>query len=579
MATLSKKRAGELVRQICGTLASYPEGLQSRALFDQLEGRFQLGESEPGSLGLPHVLRLGDVAVEASRPQIKAGWLVFRNDHWSLTETGRDAHAHIIDPEAFMDAAARRSVKGWLAVKFPRVYSAGYRAKYQANVELRLLRQHGLGRLIGRREQNAGGQQISWQDILPVQPLQEISVPGLQLLAEEALSDYLSSNRIPYTDCGRVIYLPAASVKASPFQSAMPRYPRELGLLITRNSRDLRHVGQRSETTAADDADRNHLALMANLLFSKGLGPRVYNLMEIQCGERSFTACAIERTNPAPLADSDLAAGMNEIRNMERQGLIRCAAATDGEQIGDVVSGCRAMGDEAGRFQWMAIQDLTLGDYDIFLSSVVAEAAGESHWGDKSVFRGWQYLYQSVPGVRLPGKRSTDDRIVALNQLMATAEVSVEKKVVLDIGCNLGMMMAQYLKIGADWCHGWDRASVAGHAEKLLLALGCTRFSVTGGDIDGAHHIEEDLPDLLKSSLEGCVISYLAVRGPLGWIDSLRTIPWSFMIYEGHEEEGEEDFNRHMSQLRRLVSFEIAAETSYQDGDCTERKVAILKRA
>ena len=76
--------------------------------------------------------------------------------------------------------------------------------------------------------------------------------------------------------------------------------------------------------------------------------------------------------------------------------------------------------------------------------------------------------------------------------------------------------------------------------------------------------------DFLRPALEGCVISYLAVRGPLGWLNSLRTIP--HLIYEGHEDETEEDFNRHMGQLRALVPFRIAASGVYSDGDCDKRR-------
>src|SRR5262249_22813043 len=264
---------------------------------------------------------------------------------------------------------------------------------------------------------------------------------------------------------------------------------------------------------------------------------------------------------------ADQAAGLRE---MESKGLIEAASNRPFSSKPSAHNGSTSKGTRRGP-GYPALLGFHVRDYTPFLSEVASDAASASHWGDKSLFRGWRYLYQSVPGLQMAGRRSTDDRVLAIKRLMESAGVSVEGRLVLDVGCNIGMMMAQYLKLGAKWCHGWDQAHITPHSEKLLLALGCTRFSVSGGDLDAGKRIEEDIADFLRPALEGCVISYLAVRGPLGWLNSLKTIPWSHLIYEGHEDETEEDFNRHMGQLRALVPFRIAASGVYSDGDCDKR--------
>jgi len=50
------------------------------------------------------------------------------------------------------------------------------------------------------------------------------------------------------------------------------------------------------------------------------------------------------------------------------------------------------------------------------------------------------------------------------------------------------------------------------------------------------------------------------------------------LIYEGHEDETEDDFKRHMEQLRAVVPFRIAATGVYSDGDCDDRRLAVLLR-
>jgi hypothetical protein len=194
------------------------------------------------------------------------------------------------------------------------------------------------------------------------------------------------------------------------------------------------------------------------------------------------------------------------------------------------------------------------------------------------LLRGGSYLYQSIPGVRLPSRRRIEDRIGPLHELLNSAGVSVERRLVLDFGCNIGMMMAQYLKLGAGWCHGWDRAAVTPHTERMLLSLGCTRFSLTGCDIEASRAVESDLPEFLDPLLKSSVISYLAVRGHLGWLDALARIPWTFLIYEGHEDETQEQFESFMGELKQQIRFQVRGVRDYRDGDSDPRTLAVLVR-
>jgi hypothetical protein len=161
---------------------------------------------------------------------------------------------------------------------------------------------------------------------------------------------------------------------------------------------------------------------------------------------------------------------------------------------------------------------------------------------------------------------------------MEKVGVSVQDKLVLDVGCNLGLLMSQYLKLGAFWCHGWDFPTVVAHTETMLGALGCTRFSSSGAQIDRALPVRENLPEFLRPKLDGCVISYVAIRRHIGWLDALGDIPWSFMIYEGHKPDSEADFSRHIQEISELAGC-TAATTAW---DCEKgsrpRPLAIFVR-
>jgi len=162
-----------------------------------------------------------------------------------------------------------------------------------------------------------------------------------------------------------------------------------------------------------------------------------------------------------------------------------------------------------------------------------------------------------------------------IDRMMDKHGMSLDGKLVLDVGCNIGMAMAEYIKRGAKWCHGWDMPKMAGHAGKLLPALGCTRFSVTGGLIEKQQCLEDDVKSFVQGDLGGCVISYLAVRLHIGWIDSLKSIRWSYLIYEEHQGD---DFESDMKDFAEIIDFEILEATQYSDGLSGDRTVALLKR-
>jgi hypothetical protein len=268
------------------------------------------------------------------------------------------------------------------------------------------------------------------------------------------------------------------------------------------------------------------------------------------------------------------------LRALHDQGIVKVILPEgfDDPEFECPTCGNNALVDSAGQFRYIDFQNFLLGDYENFLTRLATEAGEQTHFGDTALLRGGRYLYQSVPGVSLPAKRDVGNRMKTLVRLFREANVTVADRVVLDVGCNIGMMMAQYLKLGAKWCHGWDRATTTLHTERMLLALGCTRFSTTPGDITPTQPMMTDVPEHVARSLAGCAISYLAIRGHVNWLEGLRDIPWSFMIYEGHEGETYKDFEFYLTELRTIANFELGPVATYVDGDSEERTVAILLR-
>jgi hypothetical protein len=574
MGAETRVHTGRLVRKVFALLMEHPEGLPIRAILDHIGETDDLSEKQTDRF--EEVMR-GCVA------PIKAGWLEAGRHHLTVSEQGKDAFARYEDPAEFLQEAGRRSAKGWLSVNFPKQYYRAGKFKDQLVAEVRAARRIGISGLMGMALGNAA----PWEQILPIQKARVVEIDELSFEGVEALLSYLQSNDLKFNEGGHAVYLTPAAFQSSVFAKVASQYPPDAGLKIVKGQGGIDETGYINEPTKGDSRihlklvhSHRHLTLVSNLLNAKGVGPRLYDLIEMEGNDCRWTAYVIQHVSgPVPSVE-ECERGLDKLRALEAEGLLKVLLP---EGFNDEEFDCPSCSDNAftnedGHFQYIDFQNFVLTNYESYLRTVALDATDASHFGDGSVLRGGKYLYQSVPGLTLPSKRSIDQRMQVFREALTAAGVAVENRLVLDVGCNIGMMMGQYLKLGARWCHGWDRKHLVPHTEKLLLALGCTRFSTTGTDISASQPLQENVPDFLKKYLDGCVVSYLAVRGHLGWLDELATLPWKFMIYEGHEGETQEDFEEYLKEFSARTSFRVGHLTSYVDGDSDERTLAILVR-
>lgn len=572
MQQTKRRHTGVLVRGLFEVLLTHPDGLPIDAALQTCLPRGSNSENR----------RLGEQLLRGCVAPMKAGWLKLNGNGFVVSEEGKLAYQQYTDPDDFLLRASKHSLRGWMAVHFPESYFFLGKLRDQFASEYRVAKRIGVKNLF----EKAIGTPASWQEVLPLQAARRIDIPGLELSKLDAFLSDLKQSGLAYGAGGHAVYLPPATIRNTALRELSKYYPHNAGLKI------VRHPGGLADSVYVYKGDGEsrlhlrmihnlrHLTLVANLLCVNGVGPRLHDLIELQCGDHLWTAFVVQHVEK-PLTSMDVCEqGIKALRDLEHRNLLKVILPSGFEdaefQCPDCAGNAFMTADE--EFRYIDFQNFALTGYGEFLKSVALEAAEASHFGDKSILRGGRYLYQSVPGVPLPGKRNPETRMQVLRELMKNAGVSVENRLVLDIGCNVGMMMAQYLKAGALWCHGWDQEVVVPHTEKLLYALGCTRFATTGGVITQATDLQGHLASHLKPHLEGCVVSYLAVRGHINWLDALKEIPWAFMIYEGHEGETTEQSLRYLEEFNKTVPFRIAAHGEYADGDSEPRTVAILIR-
>ena len=153
----------------------------------------------------------------------------------------------------------------------------------------------------------------------------------------------------------------------------------------------------------------------------------------------------------------------------------------------------------------------------------------------------------------------------------------MQGRVVLDIGCNAGLMLYSALGEGAVWAMGWDRPQITDAAQQLLFSLGASRFHLQDADINPAYPLYEDIPEHIKGSLAESVVFYFSVRQHIGLLEDLQQIPWRVLLYEGHQGEKLEDVPALLADwLTDQVT--LGASMYIGDGDSESRPFCILIR-
>jgi restriction system protein len=106
MAEITRRRTGELLRELFSILMATPDGLRASDALRTLVGRVTLTKYEAdvyesGGRRFEKIVRFATVDC------VKAGWLMKDKGIWNITDEGRKAYAELNDPEAFYRRACK----------------------------------------------------------------------------------------------------------------------------------------------------------------------------------------------------------------------------------------------------------------------------------------------------------------------------------------------------------------------------------------------------------------------------------------------------------------------------------------
>lgn len=410
-----------------------------------------------------------------------------------------------------------------------------------------------------------------WQSVLPVQRPSKVSVQGADIIAWCRSQDLAQGHD--------AWYLSPSQWEASPLGFFRSRYPSNAGIKVAKNEAGVEgaYMVASAGRAMAQKRAHNHLhqSVAWNFFHLNGVAPRLYDLLEINGRTAAYV---VEHLEAEPLHPGDCQEMVGRLKGLVEKGRAEFVSSYGWENADFQEPDCNGNLIRSGdRLAYVDIHNFALRNYDKTLREVALAASSASHFGGQSGVLGGKFLYQEVPGVKLPAKRSPSSRMRTYDKLLAEAGISLEGKVMFDIGCNLGLMGAEYLRRGAHWVHGWDMPYAIDGAYSTLMSIGCTRFSQTAGPFGPETRLFEQLPEHLKATRpEDGIVSYLAIRGHVNWLPGLRELPWRYMIYEGHQND--EELSVYLDQLQQLVPVRLVTSGSVSDALSASRDSAIIER-
>ncbi len=404
------------------------------------------------------------------------------------------------------------------------------------------------------------------------------------------LVTYLDSQKIKYGEGAFSIYL-GPSEKRILFPDIAHNYPPKTGLKIIKKFGEPNKVKyanvdlmpKSSRVAIAQLPTPIEQVALVNYMADLNFFPYCYDMVRLKLSKKCVcTAYIVEHIEGGQATKDECEMFLRKLqRELEKKdiGLIlpnwknhldfRCPDA-NANLIKDRYS---------SELRYVDFQNFFFVNKDGLLRKKLREACKGTHYGESMLIMGGRHLYQSVPGFSKLSKRKTDERFNTIVAMLQSQNISFEERVVIDIGCNLGMLLAKCLSIGARWGIGFDRPEVIKHSRSILSLIGCSRISLFPVELDENTNIDEYLPEWLqKSQLDQTVIFYLAVRRELGFIKALKNLSWSVMVYEGHQNETIEETKGYLEDFANNVKAKLVMCQMYQDGTTTPRSLALLRR-
>lgn len=407
----------------------------------------------------------------------------------------------------------------------------------------------------------------------------------------EDLKSLLKNSNILFNEGGNTIYIPPQQRLEKLFGNMVMFYPPDAGFKILKHFQPpdkAKYVGGGPYIGQGDSYIRrvltgsiNDQIDAANVLHRFQVGPALYDVAEIITDEVSMTCFVVQHVHGVSPNEKEHEEFLNKL-SILINGDTFALVPPEGLKFIDFKSpDCNRnliKSNETAKLMYVDFQQFIVRDKKKMIDQILLESKNELHFGDTRLFRGGKYLYQSIPGTLNIGKRDIEKRWSFIKKLLQDSGVEVSKRIVLDIGCNAGMMLSCALAEGALWGLGWDSSSVVIQAKRLNSVLGNTRVNFFGANLSESYCISRDIPERFNLLLNNSIIFYLAVWKHFGFMSDLAKIPWKAIVFEGHDGDTFEKLSDKLLKIQSEWNCKITVKSEIRDGDCGTRPIAVFVR-
>jgi hypothetical protein len=425
--------------------------------------------------------------------------------------------------------------------------------------------------------------------------LQEIRQrPQPLLLDLDNVSNYselrvsLAQKNVRFSEGKHTIYVPPQDEF---FKIAGPNadlYPPDAGFKLLKRFTPLEHAnylvdGYRQPVIRAMMGQLENQADAAGFLYSYRLGPRLYDLVEIQSSCFKTGCFVVQHIDGESPSKDEWAGFMQRMKHtIEHLGKSVMILRPEGWEHCDFAPpncGGNLLRRADGTLFYIDFQQFSVVDKAAIIADILEDSTQTFHFGaTRRVFGSKPYLYQSIPGLVRAAKRDVQERWKVFHKLLTDSDIDIEGRCVLDICCNMGMFMSLSLASGARIGLGWDLPEVAAQAERLQCIIGNTRILFFPAQLDSDYKLSKDIPNWLARDVSDSIVFYLAAWRHVGLISDLASIPWCALIFEGHQEDSEEETIQLFSEMESLWGCRLVSQTTINDGDSEVRAVALFVR-
>ena len=225
--------------------------------------------------------------------------------------------------------------------------------------------------------------------------------------------------------------------------------------------------------------------------------------------------------------------------------------------------------------KFIDFQAFSIHEENNYIQNIVKDFAITS-FGEKRIFSDKNYLYQVLPEIK-GGKRDTLKRWNTFDLIFKSIDFSLEDKIILDIGCNIGMNCYYSLSRGAKFVYGIDKKNVAEKARLILNALGLTRLNIFGLDLNTEIELNR-INKIVKDKID--ILFYCSIDGHIGYPFQIKDLLFKYILHEGHPNTTlEENINNlYINNWLDKNTSKILYKSYITDGDSPSRPLLLAVR-